>query len=107
MKFASQATVEPTGDPIVDKAVAGSEVAIKKCFQDMRYKNREVLIMKELYHPNVIELKNAFFTTGERSNEQYLNIVMQYVPDTLQRTLKIMKKTSKFLPEILIKLYAY
>ena len=37
-------------------------VAIKKVFQDKRYKNRELQIMKELYHPNVITLKNAFYT---------------------------------------------
>ena len=67
-------------------------MAIKKVFQDMRYKNREVLIMKELYHPNVIELKNAFFTRGEKRNEDYLNIVMEYVPETVSRTLKIVKK---------------
>ena len=30
------------------------EVAIKKVYQDKRYKNRELQIMKELVHPNVI-----------------------------------------------------
>ena len=72
-----------TGFEKVDLGVQGNEVAIKKVFQDMRYKNREVLILKELYHPCVIELKNAFFTKGEKPTEEYLNIVMEYVPETV------------------------
>jgi len=43
-------------------AETGETVAIKKVYQDKRYKNRELQIMKELYHPNVITLKHAFFT---------------------------------------------
>lgn len=38
------------------------QVAIKKVYQDKRYKNRELQIMKELFHPNVITLKHAFYT---------------------------------------------
>jgi glycogen synthase kinase 3 beta len=41
-------------------------VAIKKVYQDKRYKNRELQIMKELYHPNVIALKHAFYTQGDK-----------------------------------------
>ena len=33
-------------------------VAVKKVFQDKRYKNRELSIMKELNHPNLIFLKS-------------------------------------------------
>ena len=43
-----------------------NKVAIKKVYQDKRYKNRELQIMKDLYHPNVIELKNAFYTQGDK-----------------------------------------
>ncbi len=43
-------------------AETGEVVAIKKVYQDKRYKNRELQIMKELYHPNVITLKHAFYT---------------------------------------------
>lgn len=31
-----------------------------------RYKNRELQIMKELKHPNIVELKHAFYTSGRR-----------------------------------------
>ena len=38
----------------------GEKVAIKKVFQDRRYKNRELPIMFELHHPNIVELKSYF-----------------------------------------------
>ena len=47
-----------------------NKVAIKKVYQDKRYKNRELQIMKDLYHPNVIELKNAFYTQGDKVSMQ-------------------------------------
>jgi glycogen synthase kinase 3 beta len=50
-----QAYVIQNNDP-------NEKVAIKKVYQDKRYKNRELQIMKELYHPNVITLKHAFYT---------------------------------------------
>jgi serine/threonine protein kinase len=42
------------------------KVAIKKVYQDKRYKNRELQIMKDLFHCNVITLKNAFYTQGDK-----------------------------------------
>lgn len=41
-------------------------MAIKKVYQDKRYKNRELQIMKELCHPNVINLQHAFYTQGDK-----------------------------------------
>lgn len=41
-------------------------VAIKKVFQDKRYKNRELSILQELHHPNCIEMKHSFYTTGDK-----------------------------------------
>ena len=41
-------------------------VAIKKVYQDKRYKNRELQIMKELCHQNVVSLKHAFYTQGDK-----------------------------------------
>ena len=38
----------------------GEKVAIKKVFQDRRYKNRELPIMLELHHPNIVENKTKF-----------------------------------------------
>ena len=41
-------------------------VAIKKVYQDKRYKNRELQIMKELNHPCVIKMRHAFYTKGTK-----------------------------------------
>ena len=38
--------------------------------------NREYNITKELSHPNVVKLHHAFYTTGEKPDEIYLNLVL-------------------------------
>jgi serine/threonine protein kinase len=85
----------------------GQTVAIKKVFQDQRYKNRELTILKELFHMNVVQMKHAFFTQGEKGTEEYLNIVMEYVPETVGRQIKSMRKKNKKMPGILTKVYMY
>mmetsp|Transcript_86425 Transcript_86425/g.230899 ORF Transcript_86425/g.230899 Transcript_86425/m.230899 type:complete len:80 (+) Transcript_86425:52-291(+) len=44
----------------------GETVAVKKVLQDKRFKNRELQIMKQLHHPNVCELKNCFYSKGDK-----------------------------------------
>merc|ERR1719327_110592 len=82
-------------------------VAIKKVFQDKRYKNRELQIMKELKHPNVVELKHAFYTSGDKPGETYLNVVMEYCSDTVYRVMKHYNKTKQPVPLIFVQLYSY
>lgn len=41
-------------------------VAIKKVLQDRRFKNRELMIMSSLNHPNIVALKHCFYSKGER-----------------------------------------
>ncbi|CAL1160342.1 unnamed protein product [Cladocopium goreaui] len=85
----------------------GESVAIKKVFQDKRYKNRELQIMKELRHPNVVELKHAFYTSGEKPGETYLNVVMEYCSDTIYRVMKHYSKMKQPVPHIFVQLYSY
>ncbi|GAB2271661.1 Shaggy- protein kinase theta [Dionaea muscipula] len=82
------------------------QVAIKKVLQDKRYKNRELQIMRLLDHPNVVQLKQFFYSTTEK-DEVYLNLVLEYVPETLYRVLKPYGKTSQHMPMIYVQLYAY
>jgi serine/threonine protein kinase len=82
-------------------------VAIKKVLQDKRYKNRELTIMKELSHPNIIKLRHSFYTKGEKEDEIYLNIVMDFIPETIYRVLKQYLKSKQAFPLILVKLYSY
>ena len=85
----------------------GEVVAIKKVYQDKRYKNRELQIMKELYHPNVITMKHAFYTSGDKTDEVYLNVVMDYIPETVYRVMRHYVKMKQSVPILLVKLYAY
>lgn len=39
-------------------------MAIKKVYEDPRYKNRELLNYKDLSHMNIVELKDNFLTKG-------------------------------------------
>lgn len=82
-------------------------MAIKKVYQDKRYKNRELQIMKELFHPNVVQMKHAFYTTGDKQDEVYLNVVMDYIPETVYRVMRHYVKMKQSVPKLLVKLYAY
>ena len=85
----------------------GEMVAIKKVFQDKRYKNRELQIMKDLSHPNIVTLKHAFYTNGEKPDELFLNVVMEYLSDTVYRMMKYYTKVKLNFPALLVKLYTY
>ena len=39
---------------VANIAETGNVVAVKKVLQDKRYKNRELQIIRELYHPNIM-----------------------------------------------------
>lgn len=84
----------------------GELVAIKKVLQDKRFKNRELQIVRALSHPNVVLLKHCFYTSGDRE-EVYLNLVLEFVPDTVYRINKHYAKNEQRMPLILVRLYAY
>jgi serine/threonine protein kinase len=85
----------------------GETVAIKKVFQDKRYKNRELQIMKELRHPNIVQLKHAFYTNGDKPEELFLNVVMEFMSETVYRVMKQHAKQKLPMPPLLVKLYTY
>jgi serine/threonine protein kinase len=84
----------------------GETVAIKKVLQDKRYKNRELQTMRLLDHPNVVSLKHCFFSTTDK-DELYLNLVLEYVPETVYRVAKHYSKANQRMPMIYVKLYTY
>ncbi|KAL8207952.1 hypothetical protein R6Q57_007364 [Mikania cordata] len=84
----------------------GESVAIKKVLQDKRYKNRELQTMRVLDHPNVVALKHCFFSTTEKK-ELYLNLVLEYVPETVYRMIRHYNKMNQRMPMIYVKLYSY
>ncbi|KAJ4834177.1 Shaggy- protein kinase epsilon [Turnera subulata] len=84
----------------------GETVAIKKVLQDKRYKNRELQTMRLLDHPNVVALKHCFFSTTDK-DELYLNLVLEYVPETVYRVAKHYSRANQRMPLIYVKLYTY
>jgi len=88
--------------------LTGEVIAIKKVYQDPNYRNREFMIVVELDHINCIKVHNYFFTNdGKKTNSTYLNLVMDYVPETLYRVLRYYKKKGMEFPDPLGKIYAY
>ncbi|GMP61638.1 hypothetical protein CsSME_00024024 [Camellia sinensis var. sinensis] len=84
----------------------GEAVAIKKVLQDKRYKNRELQIMRILNHPNVVPLKHCFFSTTEK-DEVYLNLVLEYVSETVYRVSRQYGRMNQHVPIIYVQLYTY
>ena len=83
-------------------------VAIKKVFQDPKYSNREFRIVVELNHPNCIKVHRYFFSrNNEKPGEVYLNLVMDYIPDTLYKILRFYVKKDIPFPNALGKIYTY
>ena len=84
----------------------GETVAIKKVLQDKRYKNRELQTMRLLDHPNIVSLKHCFFSTTDK-DELYLNLVLEYVPETVYRVAKHYSRMNQWMPLLYVKLYTY
>jgi len=102
----------------------GETVAIKKVLQDKRFKNRELQIIRKLQHPNIVQLKHCFYSiggpplgttgTGGRGSapasspdDVYLNLVLEFVPDTVYKINKHYTRADERMPTFLARLYVY
>lgn len=85
----------------------GETVAIKKVLQDRRFKNRELQIMGALDHPCVVQLKHCFYSKGDKADDVYLNLVMEFIPETIHRTLRNHTKAKKLVPVTYTKVYLF
>ncbi|CAN0410130.1 unnamed protein product, partial [Ectocarpus sp. 13 AM-2016] len=86
----------------------GEVVAIKKVLQDKRFKNRELQMMRMLAkkdHPNIVSLKHCFYSNGDKTDEIYLNLVLEFVPETVYSVARQYHKSKQTLPILLVKLY--
>lgn len=99
------------GAVFLAKQTGSSEiVAIKKVLQDRRYKNRELQIMKQMArhpHPFVVHLKHFFVTKGSKADDIYLNLVLEYIPETLYSVLKTFVRNKEQMPVNMIRIYMY
>jgi len=63
--------------------------------------------MSTLDHPCVVTLKHCFYSKGDKPEEVYLNLVMEYIPETIHRTLRNHTKAKKLVPIMYTKIYMY
>ncbi|KHJ98337.1 kinase domain protein [Oesophagostomum dentatum] len=82
------------------------DVAIKKVYQDKRFKNRELQIMRRLEHPNIVRLMYYYYA-AENSNEEYLYLVLEFFPKTLHQVIKAYSSTGHVLDLFTVKLYMF
>ncbi|ORY85459.1 glycogen synthase kinase-3 beta [Protomyces lactucae-debilis] len=83
------------------------DAAIKRVLQDKRFKNRELQIMRTVQHPNIVDLKAYFYSNGEKPDEVYLNLVLEYVPETIYRASRHYARARQNMPLLEVKLYIY
>lgn len=92
----------------VEEIASKKVLAIKKVYQDPKYSNREFKVVVELDHPNCIKVHHYFFSQKEdNSKDIYLNLVMDFIPDTLYKILRFYFKKNYDFPNALGKIYSY
>ena len=66
----------------------GTHVAMKKVLQDPLYKNRELEILKQLRHPNCLNLVDFFFRREGKDKLRFLYVVTNLFPKNLSEFMK-------------------
>ncbi|GAA5875700.1 hypothetical protein JCM1840_003179 [Sporobolomyces johnsonii] len=84
-------------------------VALKRTRQDRKFKNREQQLMLRINHPNIVKLRYYWYeaSTSRNSDEVFLNLVLDYVPETLYRIYRNYSKRRAVFPEVLSKLHMF
>lgn len=52
-------------------------------------------------------MRQHFYSQGDKPDETYLNVVMDFIPDTLYKVMKSYLKMKQMVPPLLVKLYSY
>ncbi|KAK9451937.1 kinase-like domain-containing protein [Limtongia smithiae] len=92
---------------------SGQDIAIKRVHQDKRFKNRELQIMRLVKHPNVVDLIAFFYSSSNNEHfnppreDVYLNLILEYIPETVYRASRHFVKLNTTMPMLEIKLYIY
>jgi glycogen synthase kinase 3 beta len=59
--------------------------------------------MRLLNHCNVVGLKAFFYSNGEKRDEVFLNLVLDFVPETIYRASRHYSKSKQTMPMLCIK----
>ncbi|CAK5091694.1 unnamed protein product [Meloidogyne enterolobii] len=63
--------------------------------------------MRKLDHRNVVKLKYFFYSAGDKKEEVYLNLILEYVPETVYRVARHYAKQRQIIPILYNKVYMY
>lgn len=61
--------------------------------------------MRLVQHPNIVGLKAYFYSNGEKKDEVFLNLVLEFVPETIYRASRHYSKMKQSMPMLSIKVY--
>lgn len=101
-----QAEVLETGDVVAIKSVKVAVGPNGEFKQLNGEKDREVQILKELEgHPNIVSLRGAFLSGA--GAEARLNLVLEFLSDTLHRVLKHYSQLHKTMEHQYVRVYSY
>jgi len=81
------------------------KVAIKKVLQDPQYRNRELDIIKQLDHPNVVRLIYHFFEKIQ--NDRFLYLIMEFMADSLYRVIRRLNYRKRYTPVIYVRVVMF
>ncbi len=59
--------------------------------------------MRLVSHPNVVALKAFFYSNGDKKDEVFLNLVLEYVPETVYRASRHYTKLKQVMPMLYVK----
>ncbi|CAK0835518.1 unnamed protein product [Prorocentrum cordatum] len=107
-----QAEVQETGEVVAVKSTRMKKAGGEAWMQLNGESEREVQVLLELNgHPNVVNLRGAFLSApadGKDEQEYTLNLVLEYMSDTLHRVLKhYMNVRRKNMDQYYVQLYQY
>lgn len=85
----------------------GEVFAVKWVRQDRKFKNRELQIIRSLSHTNITRLCYFFCTLDKNKDTVYLNLIMEYIPETVHRVIMHYSRNKHTFPLFFIKLYMY
>ena len=63
-------------------------VALKEVLIDRAHKNRELEILRELNHPNIVQLKHSFVREDRQGKKEFSCLMMELFPETVYSLLK-------------------
>jgi protein brassinosteroid insensitive 2 len=68
---------------------------------------REVELLKSLSHPNILQFFSSFLSKSSSTGIIYLNIVTEYVPQSLSQVISHFVSSGHRVPMVLVKCYLY